>query len=87
MILVFFLKREGDSESGLGKSHNGSTISRIVSEGSETLPVIYIGSVGKKLGQTRIFMEGPEYSGRSNLRGGPPWARGCMGPTPRPAHH
>jgi hypothetical protein len=27
-----------------------------------------------KLGQTGIFMEGPEYSGRSNIRGEPPWA-------------
>jgi hypothetical protein len=34
-------KREGDSESGLGKSQNSSIISRLVSEGSKTLPVIY----------------------------------------------
>jgi hypothetical protein len=33
-------KREGDSESGLGKSWNGSTISRMVPEGSKILAVI-----------------------------------------------
>jgi hypothetical protein len=35
------LKREGDSKSGSRKSQNGSIISRLVPEGSETLPVIY----------------------------------------------
>jgi hypothetical protein len=33
-------KREGDSESGLGKSKNGSTISPMVQKGSKTLAVI-----------------------------------------------
>jgi hypothetical protein len=33
-------KREGDSESGLAKSQNGSIISQLVPVGSETLPVI-----------------------------------------------
>jgi hypothetical protein len=34
-------KREGESKSGLGKSQNGTIISQLVPEGSETLPVIY----------------------------------------------
>jgi hypothetical protein len=34
-------KRKGDSKSGLGESCNGSIISRMVSEGTETLPVVY----------------------------------------------
>jgi hypothetical protein len=33
-------KREGDSESGLGKSRIGSTILRMVPKGSKTLVVI-----------------------------------------------
>jgi hypothetical protein len=33
-------KGEGDSESGSGKSHNGSTIPRMVPKGYKTLPVI-----------------------------------------------
>jgi hypothetical protein len=36
----------------------------------------YKGRVGTKLGQTGLFMESPEYVGRSNLRGGPPWVWG-----------
>jgi hypothetical protein len=35
-------KREGDSKSGSEKSRNGSIISRLVLEGYETLPVIYM---------------------------------------------
>jgi hypothetical protein len=35
------LKREEDSESGSGKSWNNSIISRLVLEGSKTLPMIY----------------------------------------------
>jgi hypothetical protein len=46
----------------------------MVLEGSETLPVRYIEGFGMKLGQTGLFMESPEYTGRSNLRGEPPWA-------------
>jgi hypothetical protein len=34
-------KREEDSKSGPGKSRNGSIISRLFLEGSETLPVVY----------------------------------------------
>jgi hypothetical protein len=34
-------KREGDPKSGLGTSRNGSIISRLVSERSKTLRVIY----------------------------------------------
>jgi hypothetical protein len=34
-------KGEGDFESGLGKSQNGSTISQMVPEGFKTLPMIY----------------------------------------------
>jgi hypothetical protein len=42
----------------------------MVPKGSKTLLVIYIEGLRMKLGQTGIFMEGLEYSGRSNLRGG-----------------
>jgi hypothetical protein len=34
-------KERGDSKIGLGKSQNASIISRLVSEGSKTLPLIY----------------------------------------------
>jgi hypothetical protein len=44
-------KREGSSESGSGKSWNGSNISRLDLEGSKPLPVT--------LGQTNLFMESP----------------------------
>jgi hypothetical protein len=40
-----------------------------------------------KLGQTGLFMESPEFAGRSNLKGGPPWALGHMGPTLGQPHH
>jgi hypothetical protein len=59
-------KREGDSESGPGKSRNGSIISRLVPEGSKTLPR-YIERCRKKLGQTGVFMECLEWTGRFQM--------------------
>jgi hypothetical protein len=40
-----------------------------------------------KLGKIGLFMGSLEYAGRSNLRGGPPWAWGRMGPIPFQPHH
>jgi hypothetical protein len=63
-------KREGDFESGLGKSRNGSIISRLVPEWSETLPVIYrkvseeIRSNRSIYGKSGMDQKGPEGYGR-----------------------
>jgi hypothetical protein len=63
-------KREGDFESGLGKSRNASIISWLVPEGSETLSVIYrkvseeIRSNRSIYGKSRMDQKGPEGYGR-----------------------
>jgi hypothetical protein len=69
MSSVLDKKREGDSESG-GKSRNGSIISRLVPEGSETLLVIYrkvseeIRSKRSIYGKSEMDRKGPDGSGR-----------------------
>jgi hypothetical protein len=68
-------KRKGDSESGSGKSRNGSTISLLNSEGSETLSVIY-GKCHNEIRSNRFIY------GKSGVhRTGETLEGGCMGPT------
>jgi hypothetical protein len=72
-------------ESGSGKSWNVSTISRMVPEGSETLPVIN-GSIGMEKSQINVFMESLECIRERETPGAAPWAIvGRMGPTPTSA--